>query len=162
MYYDVMNSFIGDLLLAADDQGLRTILFTKDGKAPEPQDGWIHNPEKLAEIRHQLEEYMDGKRTRFDIPLAPEGTTFQSDVWHALCEIPYGEVISYQVLAQRVGRPKAVRAVGAANGRNPIPIVIPCHRVIGSNGKLTGYAGGLDIKEKLIGLEQGGFLNFGQ
>lgn len=102
----------------------------------------------------QLSAYFAGKAEAFDLPLAPEGTAFQLNVWRQLGEIPYGETISYGELARRIGNPNACRAVGLANGTNPIPIVIPCHRVIGSNGKLTGYGGGLDIKEKLLALER--------
>ncbi len=101
----------------------------------------------------QLREYFAGKRADFDLPLAPEGTEFQRSVWRNLQDIPYGETISYGELAKRVGNPKASRAVGAANGQNPIPIVIPCHRVIGANGKLTGFGGGLPTKEALLALE---------
>jgi len=102
----------------------------------------------------QLHSYFAGELEAFDLPLAPEGTPFQQSVWRNLCEIPFGKTISYGELAQRIGNPKASRAVGLANGSNPIPIVIPCHRVIGSNGKLTGYGGGLPIKEKLLALER--------
>jgi methylated-DNA-[protein]-cysteine S-methyltransferase len=103
----------------------------------------------------QLRAYFAGELETFDLPLAPEGTPFQLEVWRRLCEIPYGETISYGELARRLGNPNASRAVGLANGANPIPIVIPCHRVIGSDGKLTGYGGGLPIKEKLLALERG-------
>jgi methylated-DNA-[protein]-cysteine S-methyltransferase len=108
----------------------------------------------LQEAIRQLRAYFAGKLENFDLPLAPEGTPFQRAVWKLLCDIPYGETISYGELARRVGNPKASRAVGLANGSNPIAIVIPCHRVIGSNGKLTGYGGGLPLKEKLLALEQ--------
>lgn len=108
----------------------------------------------LSEIIRQLNAYFAGKLESFDLPLAPEGTPFQQKVWKELCQIPYGETISYGELARRIGNASASRAVGLANGSNPIPIVIPCHRVIGSNGKLTGYGGGLDIKEKLLALEK--------
>jgi methylated-DNA-[protein]-cysteine S-methyltransferase len=101
-----------------------------------------------------LRSYFSGEREEFDLPLAPEGTKFQQEVWRRLCEIQYGQTISYGELARRIGNPQASRAVGLANGSNPIPIVIPCHRVIGSNGKLTGYGGGLPIKEKLLALEK--------
>ena len=108
----------------------------------------------VAEAVRQLLEYFALKRTSFDLPLAPEGTPFQRSVWRHLQDIPYGETISYGELAKRVGNPKASRAVGAANGKNPLPIVIPCHRVIGSNGTLTGFGGGLPTKEALLGLEK--------
>ena len=106
------------------------------------------------ETIRQLRAYFAGELEAFDLPLAPQGTPFQLAVWKRLCEIPYGETISYGELARRIGNPNASRAVGLANGSNPIPIVIPCHRVIGSNGKLTGYGGGLPIKEKLLALER--------
>ena len=108
----------------------------------------------LKETIRQLRAYFSGKLEQFDLPLAPEGTPFQLEVWRRLCEIPYGETISYGELARRIGNPNASRAVGLANGSNPIAIIIPCHRVIGSNGKLTGYGGGLPIKERLLALER--------
>jgi len=108
----------------------------------------------LAEAAKQLNEYLAGKRKNFDLPLAPEGTAFQKAVWNALQKIPYGETCSYGEVAKNIERPKASRAVGMANNRNPIPIFIPCHRVIGANGKLVGYAGGLDVKERLLKLEK--------
>ncbi len=108
----------------------------------------------MKEAASQLRSYFAGELQEFDLPLAPEGTPFQREVWEQLCRIPYGETISYGELARRIGNPKACRAVGLANGSNPISIVIPCHRVIGSNGKLTGYGGGLATKEKLLALEQ--------
>jgi methylated-DNA-[protein]-cysteine S-methyltransferase len=107
----------------------------------------------LDSLRQQLDEYFAGRRTAFELPLAPAGTPFQRDVWRALCTVPYGQTASYAHIALQVGSPAAVRAVGAANGRNPIAIVIPCHRIIGSNGTLTGYAGGLDRKRRLLALE---------
>lgn len=102
----------------------------------------------------QLKEYLDGKRVAFDVPLYLEGTEFQKAVWEALKEIPYGETRSYGQIAERIGRPKACRAVGMANNRNPVAIIVPCHRVIGSDGKLVGYGGGMEIKEKLLALER--------
>lgn len=108
----------------------------------------------LAEAISQLEEYFEGRRTHFDLPLAPQGTAFQHTVWEALLGIPYGDTISYGELAARVGQPRAARAVGMANGRNPISIIIPCHRVIGASGKLTGYGGGLPRKEALLAFEE--------
>ena len=108
----------------------------------------------MREALRQLRAYFAGDLEGFDLQLAPDGTPFQQKVWKALCKIPYGETISYGELAKRIGNPNASRAVGLANGSNPIPIIIPCHRVIGSNGKLTGYGGGLPIKEKLLALEK--------
>jgi methylated-DNA-[protein]-cysteine S-methyltransferase len=106
-------------------------------------------------VHAQLDAYFAGRRRDFDVRLAPEGTPFQLRVWAALCEIPYGETISYAELARRIGNPNAVRAVGAANGRNPLPIVVPCHRVVGADGSLVGFGGGLDVKRALLDLERG-------
>jgi len=114
----------------------------------------ICETELLKEASRQLAEYLDGFRKTFDLPLNPQGTEFQKKVWNALCDIPYGEIRSYKQIAEAVGNPKASRAVGMANNRNPIMIFIPCHRVIGSNGSLVGYGGGLDMKEKLLSLEK--------
>jgi methylated-DNA-[protein]-cysteine S-methyltransferase len=149
MVYTWMESPVGTLLLAADEKGLRKLLFR--GK-PEP--GWREDPTALAEPVRQLRAYFAGELYDFDLPLAPEGTPFQLRVWRELRNIPYGQTISYGELARRVGSPKGSRAVGLANGANPISIVVPCHRVIGSNGKLTGYGGGLDNKELLLALEK--------
>lgn len=109
----------------------------------------------LSEGRRQLEEYFAHRRRTFSLPLAPGGSDFRRGVWNALLEIPYGETVTYSELARRIGNPRAVRAVGQANHHNPIPILIPCHRVVGARGALTGYAGGLDLKEKLLLLERG-------
>jgi len=110
--------------------------------------------DRLKPVLHQqLHEYFTGKRKTFDFPLAPKGTPFQLAVWNALLEIPYGDTVTYAELARRIGKPSAVRAVGAANGANPIPVIIPCHRVIGSNGTLTGYGGGIERKQWLLALE---------
>lgn len=118
------------------------------------QDTCINETSLLKNAGNQLQEYLEGKRKKFDLPLEPQGTEFQKKVWNALQEIPYGETFSYKDVAQNIGNIKACRAVGMANNKNPIPICIPCHRVIGSNGKLVGYAGGLDIKEKLLEIEK--------
>lgn len=152
--YTTIESPIGPLLLVADDRGLRSIEFVNGRRPVQADPEWNDNPEPLGETIHQLRAYFAGKLEAFDLPLAPAGTPFQLTVWKRLCEIPYGETISYGELARRIGNPNASRAVGLANGSNPIPIVIPCHRVIGSNGKLTGYGGGLPIKEKLLALER--------
>ena len=119
----------------------------------DPEPDWIYNEKPFAEVRRQLEEYFAGERKSFELPLKLTGTEFQVRVLEELQRIPYGETKSYRDIAERIGRPKAVRAVGAANGRNPIPIIIPCHRVIGSHGELTGFGGGLDTKEALLRLE---------
>jgi methylated-DNA-[protein]-cysteine S-methyltransferase len=145
---------VGPLLLAADAQGLRRIDFGDESRAQRVcvSDSGVDSI--LEETVRQLQAYFAGKLEMFDLPLVPAGTPFQQTVWRHLCEVPYGQTISYGELASRIGNPKASRAVGLANGSNPIPIVIPCHRVIGSNGKLTGYGGGLPIKEKLLALER--------
>jgi len=154
MRYSYLDTPIGRLLIAGDDDAVRRIDFPKDGKAGRPEASWEESARgAVGEAMRQLREYFAGRRSEFELPLAPEGTEFQRTVWNRLREIPYGETISYGELAKRVGNPKASRAVGAANGQNPIPIVIPCHRVIGSNGKLTGFGGGLPVKEALLALE---------
>jgi methylated-DNA-[protein]-cysteine S-methyltransferase len=154
MDYTRIESPVGPLLLAADDSGLRQILFVNGRHQAKPEPGWKENRSRFKDTIRQLHAYFSGELEQFDLPLAPEGTSFQRTVWRRLCEIPYGETVSYGELARRIGNPNASRAVGLANGSNPIPIVIPCHRVIGSNGKLTGYGGGLPIKEKLLALER--------
>jgi len=152
--YTQIESPLGPLLLAADDAGLREILFMNGRHPAKPDPAWKESRAPHRETIRQLHAYFAGDLENFDLQLAPEGTPFQLGVWRSLCDIPYGETISYGELASRIGNPKASRAVGLANGSNPIPIVIPCHRVIGSNGKLTGYGGGLPIKEKLLALER--------
>ena len=150
VYYCYLDTPIGELLLAGDADGLFMIGFPKGKMRREPEPDWIFNEKQLRAVRQQLTEYFDGARREFDLPLKLTGTEFQVRVLNALQEIPYGETVSYGDIARRIGRPKAVRAVGAANGRNPIPIVVPCHRVIGSGGDLTGFGGGLDTKEALL------------
>jgi methylated-DNA-[protein]-cysteine S-methyltransferase len=154
MLYTQIESPLGPLILVADDSGLRQILFVNGRHAAQPEPSWKEAEAPFTETIRQLCAYFAGELEHFDLPLAPEGTPFQLGVWRSLCDIPYGATISYGELAGRIGNPKACRAVGLANGSNPIPIVIPCHRVIGSNGKLTGYGGGLPIKEKLLALER--------
>jgi methylated-DNA-[protein]-cysteine S-methyltransferase len=152
--YSYLETPIGTLLIAGDSDAIHYINFPKGKHAVKPQPDWTESARgPVQDAIRQLREYFAAKRTDFDLPLAPEGTEFQRNVWRKLQEIPYGETISYGELAKRVGNPKASRAVGAANGQNPIPIVIPCHRVIGSNGKLTGFGGGLPTKEALLALE---------
>ena len=153
MYYCYLDTPIGELLLAGEHDELAMIGFPKGSMRREPESDWIFNEKPLAEVTRQLREYFAGERREFDLPLRLSGTEFQVSVLEALQEIPYGETTSYGEIAKRIGRPKAVRAVGAANGRNPIPIVVPCHRVIGSTGDLTGFGGGLDTKEALLRLE---------
>ncbi len=153
MYYCYLDTPIGELLLAGEEEALAMIGFPKGSMRREPEPDWIYNEKPLAEASRQLREYFDGERREFDLPLRLGGTEFQVSVLEALQQIPYGETTSYGEIARRIGRPRAVRAVGAANGRNPIPIVVPCHRVIGSTGDLTGFGGGLDTKEALLRLE---------
>jgi methylated-DNA-[protein]-cysteine S-methyltransferase len=154
IFYTYLGSPIGTLLLAGDASGLQQILFSTDGRPARPDPEWHEDPSALTEPVRQLNAYFAGQLEQFDLALLPQGTPFQQKVWSELQKIPYGETISYGELARRIGNPKASRAVGLANGSNPISIVIPCHRVIGSNGKLTGYGGGLPIKEKLLALEK--------
>ena len=155
MKYCYMDTPIGTLLIAGDDDAVRLIAFPKNGKPRKTEAGWMESTSgALAETVRQLREYFAGRRTEFDLPLAPEGTGFQEKVWRKLQEIPYGRTISYGELARRIGNPKASRAVGSANGKNQIPIVIPCHRVIASGGGLGGFGGGLTVKQKLLDLEQ--------
>jgi methylated-DNA-[protein]-cysteine S-methyltransferase len=149
-----IQSPIGRLLLASDGEALCLVEFERP-RHPFRRDGaWQQREDAvLRETRRQLEEYFDGRRRSFDLPLAPRGTAFQQRVWMALRGIPYGETTSYAQLARGLGMPTATRAVGAANGRNPLPIVVPCHRVIGADGSLTGFGGGLPTKEFLLTLE---------
>ncbi len=154
MYYSIIESPIGLILLVGDEKGLKHLNFLKGKKRVEIPVDWIENYEFFREAARQLEAYFSGKLQSFNLKLAPEGTDFQKSVWKALCEIPYGETRTYKEIAVSIGKPKAYRAVGLANNRNPIAIIIPCHRVIGSNGKLTGYASGLDVKEFLLRLEK--------
>ncbi len=153
MRYDEIETPIGPLLVAADEAGLRRIFFPSRGTAQAPEQGWVRDPAPFRELARQLTEYFRGKRRAFSLTLAPEGTEFQLATWRALSEIPYGTTISYAELARRIGRPAASRAVGAANGANPLPVVVPCHRVIGADGSLTGFGGGLPIKRALLELE---------
>ena len=155
MFYAWEDSPVGQLLIAADGEGLRYLLFEAGRSVVKPVPGWREDRRRLAETIRQLDAYFSGALRQFDLPLAPEGTGFQQRVWRELLTIPYGHTITYGELAKRIGQPSASRAVGLANGANPISIVIPCHRVIGSTGKLTGYGGGLRNKEWLLGLEQG-------
>lgn len=143
-----IESPIGPLVLAGDGEVLTHIRFHGESDA-----SWHEAPEPFVDAIAQLRAYFAGELTAFDLAVRPQGTPFQQSVWRALLDIPYGETTSYGAIAKLIGKPDAVRAVGAANGANPIPIVIPCHRVIGASGKLTGFGGGLDVKEKLLRLE---------
>lgn len=153
MSYSYVESPLGTVLIAGDAAGLRLINFQRGTIARRPAPDWQASRAALGAAIAQLNAYFAGELRTFTLRLAPQGTPFQQTVWQALQEIPYGETISYGVLARRLGKPTASRAVGAANGQNPLPIVIPCHRVIGSTGKLTGYAGGVDLKEALLTFE---------
>ncbi|GGK01272.1 methylated-DNA--protein-cysteine methyltransferase [Luteimonas terricola] len=148
-----MDTPIGVLTLAADDIGLCRIDFPPPPPPPAGEEWLEGSNDVLVETRRQLEEYFAGKRRDFDLPLSPHGTDFQRNVWATLAAIPYGRTWSYRDLALRIGKPSAMRAVGAANGRNPLPIVLPCHRVIGADGSLTGFGGGLPTKAFLLRLE---------
>jgi len=151
--YTWYESPAGPLLLAGSRDGLYYLSFPSGRHAVAIEHEWIEDRSLFDDAIRQLREYFAGERTTFSLTLKPEGTDFQRAVWAELQNIPYGETISYKELADRIGRPKAVRAVGAANGANPIPIIIPCHRVIGNDGSLTGFGGGLPLKKRLLELE---------
>jgi len=153
VHYTHAASPVGRLLLAGDASALRVLAFAEGRRPMAPDPAWVESAEPFREVVRQLAAYFAGERRRFDLPLDPAGTPFQLSVWRALCAIPYGETISYGELARRIDAPRAVRAVGAANGQNPLAIVIPCHRVIGHDGRLTGYGGGLPVKRALLALE---------
>lgn len=152
-YYTYHETSIGSLLLAGKGDSLSLLGFPNGKMKRRHESGWQRDDAPFKEAIDQLDQYFAGELDAFDLQLAPSGTEFQRIVWQALLEIPYGETWSYGQLAKHIDRPKASRAVGAANGVNPIPVIIPCHRVIGSSGKLTGFGGGLKTKEYLLGLE---------
>lgn len=154
-FYKYINSPVGKLTLIAGDQGLAAILWENDNPNRVQAKADIENEHHpiLIEAEQQLNEYFAGNRQLFSLNLAPIGTAFQKEVWAALSTIPYGETRTYMQIAHQIGKPKAIRAVGAANGRNPISIIVPCHRVIGSSGELTGFAGGLEAKARLLAIE---------
>ena len=154
MRYTLFTDWEYTLLLAGDTDGLERVCFLKAAAADVviPED-WVADSEFLEEAVVELREYFAGMRRRFEIKLKLRGSEFQQQVWHELSRIPYGLTRSYGEIAERIGRPGAARAVGLACGRNPLPVVIPCHRVIGANGKMTGFSSGLDIKRMLLGLE---------
>ncbi|QTO53243.1 methylated-DNA--[protein]-cysteine S-methyltransferase [Duffyella gerundensis] len=156
-YYKITTTPVGVLTLIASDRGLAAILWQDDSPRRVRLDPRVENADHplLLQAEQQLQEYFAGTRQRFDLPLDFAGTEFQRKVWAALVSIPFGETRSYKQIAEQIGHPRAMRAVGAANGRNPVSIIAPCHRVIGANGKLTGFAGGLDIKAFLLSLESG-------
>ncbi len=153
--YIYLDSPVGDLLITGDECGIRHISFPREQLPSAPDEKWqMADPQEFSEAANQLASYFSGELTEFDLSLNPKGTPFQMSVWEALQTIPYGETISYGDQARRIGNPNASRAVGAANGANPIAIVIPCHRVIGANNSLTGFTGGLDKKQFLLAHEQ--------
>jgi methylated-DNA-[protein]-cysteine S-methyltransferase len=149
-FYSHLPSPIGELLLVSNGEAMTGMYMHWDQHSPERADGWQRDDSLLAPARDQLSAYFAGELFDFDLPLAPQGTEFQRRVWNELRGIPFGSTISYMQLARRIGRPSAARAVGAANGRNPISIIVPCHRVIGANGTLVGYGGGLERKQWLL------------
>lgn len=153
MNYSYFESPVGKLLLTGNNL-LENLYFPLGKKRIEPEKGWKHTPEKFMDAFFQLEAYFKGELIRFDLELSVNGTNFQKKVWKELVNIPYGETIAYGELAKRVGNPNASRAVGMATGKNPVPIIIPCHRVIGKNGSLTGFGGGLNVKKRLLELEK--------
>ena len=155
LLYTTVESPIGELLLLGDGDALHG-LYMQDGRRPKAiSPSWAPSETPFAGVREQLREYFAGRRTSFDVPLAIAGAQFERRVWQALQDIPYGETVSYGEIARRVGEPTAARAVGLANGRNPIAVIVPCHRVIGADGSLTGYGGGLERKRLLLELERG-------
>ncbi|KFN44883.1 methylated-DNA--[protein]-cysteine S-methyltransferase [Arenimonas oryziterrae] len=153
MWFDQFDTPIGLLTIAGEPQALRHVLFPSNRHDIGDRSGWKRDGAPLRAAREQLLAYFEGERRQFDLPLDPVGTPFQRRVWTVLAEIPFGATWSYGDVARRLGEPKAVRAVGAANGRNPLPILLPCHRVIGADGSLTGFGGGLPIKQFLLAHE---------
>jgi methylated-DNA-[protein]-cysteine S-methyltransferase len=155
-FYTSIDSPIGELLLLGDGQVLRGLYMQEGRKPVQIAPRWERSEAPFANVREQLREYFVGERTTFEnLPLALDGAPFERRVWRALQDIPYGETASYGEIARNVGQPGAARAVGLANGRNPIAVIVPCHRVIGANGTLVGYGGGLERKRLLLELEQG-------
>jgi methylated-DNA-[protein]-cysteine S-methyltransferase len=155
MHYDFFETgIIGTLTLVGDEAGLRHINFEKEKSPITIRDQWKKKPDFFAPVKQQLRAYFKRELEQFDIPLAPVGSPFQLKVWQALRTIPYGELVSYKTIAEAIGNPKAVRAVGGANGRNPLPIIVPCHRFFGSFGSFTVLGGGMYINKRLIDLER--------
>jgi methylated-DNA-[protein]-cysteine S-methyltransferase len=154
-YTATVSSPVGDIALVGDGDALSGLYLPLHRHRPPLPEGTVRDDEAFAAAREQLEAYFAGERTDFDLPVAATGTPFQHEVWQALTEIPYGTTWSYGELARHIGKPAAVRAVGLANGRNPVSIVVPCHRVVGANGSLTGYGGGIERKRFLLDLERG-------
>jgi len=155
LYTDMLDTPIGPLQCGVNEPGEVVFINFVAGRGAKDLPGAVADPRRLQRLTIQLREFFDGSRTEFDLPLSPRGTEFQKQVWSVLRRIPFGSTRSYQEIATTIGRPAATRAVGAANGSNPIPIVVPCHRVIGSNGSLTGFGGGLPVKRWLLEHEAG-------
>lgn len=157
-YYDFYESPYGRMLLVASDDGLAGVYFDSQKYHPQLASAWRHDAEnaRLRQAKQELAEYFAGERKRFEVALAPEGTPFQRRVWQAISTVEFGTMISYGELARRAGCPESPRAAGAATGRNPLTIIVPCHRIVGANGSLTGYAGGLERKRALLALESAG------
>jgi methylated-DNA-[protein]-cysteine S-methyltransferase len=154
MFYCILESPVGNILIAGDDSGLKLINFQEGPNAQAPDPKWKEDRRFFQSVIQQFNAYFGGRLTQFSLPLAPDGTPFQKKVWNALRKIPYGKTVSYGDIARRIGNPNASRAVGAANGQNPLSIIVPCHRVIGQTGDLVGYGGGLPIKESLLAHER--------
>ena len=153
-YYTFLESPVGRLLLVADERGLKLVNF-QDGRHPmDPEPDWREDPRAFKDVIRQFRDYFSKRSKRFNLQFTLNGTPFQQKVWKALRSIPYGQTVSYGDLARRIGHPKASRAVGAANGKNPLSIIFPCHRVIGNSGDLVGYGGGIPIKQFLLALER--------
>lgn len=155
MIYTTVDSPIGELLLLGEGGTLHGLHMQAGLRPVRVRPDWVRDDAAFPDVRRQLAEYFAGERTSFELKLHLQGGAFQRTVWHALTQIPYGETISYGELARRIGQPDKARAVGTANGQNPIAVIVPCHRVIGADGKLVGYGGGLDNKRLLLELESG-------
>lgn len=153
MFCHFHPSPLGMIRLLANEHGITGLTLASQREDDDVDPDWLLTQEPFIECCYQLDAYFSGSLTRFTVPLAPQGTEFQKQVWTALRSVPYGETSSYKAIAEAISNPKAVRAVGAANGKNPIAIIVPCHRVIGADGKLTGYAGGVEMKAFLLKLE---------
>ena len=153
MHYDIFNSPIGPLLVAGDSVGLREIRFEMPDRPALPEPDWLRDGGALGPVLEQLHEYFAGTRQQFELRVSPQGTEFQQGVWRLLQQVPFGTTTTYGTLAEQLGMRHGARAVGLANGSNPVPIVIPCHRVVGSDGSLTGFGGGLERKRYLLSLE---------
>lgn len=155
-YFSVMPSPVGPLTLVGDGNALAGVHFDSEPRVATPPAAWVRDDGRFRDVARQLSEYFAGRRRTFDLPLAPRGTAFRKLVWKALQAIPYGQTATYGEIARAIGQPQASRAVGGANHHNPLAIVVPCHRVVGADGSLTGYGGGLARKRLLLDLESGG------